>query len=110
MTRWLAIIGLVPFAATQAHAAAVLESGFPIPKAEQPVRPSLNFRLVQDPIEDPRPVHNSGMIAHTEVAPGATLGIGIFKTAPRKLGSGDWRTDGKSPSSRKAAVTFRMKF
>ena len=110
MTRWLAALAVAPLAAVGAHAAPV--SGPPLapPPAETPHRPSLNFRIVQDPIDDPRRIHNSGMIAQTEIAPRATLGIGLLKSVPKKLGSGDWHVDRGAPRSRKAAISFHWKF
>lgn len=76
----------------------------------EPRPASLNFRLVQDADFDPAPVHHSGMIAQTRVMPNATIGVGILKAAPKKLGSGDWRQDSGAPRSRKAAVSFQLKF
>lgn len=73
-------------------------------------RPAINFRLVQDGEFDRGPVHNSGMVAQTEVGPNATLGFGILKAAPRKPGSGEWKLDNGAPRSRKAAISFRLRF
>ena len=78
----------------------------PAPKA----RPALNFRLVRDSEFDPDPIHNSGMIAQTEIAPNATVGFGLLKAAPKKRGSGEWKLDDSAPRSRKAAVSLRIKF
>lgn len=77
-------------------------------ETEQPRR--LNFRLVRDDIEAPGPVHNSGMLAETEIAPNTTVGLGLLKAAPKKLGSGDWRTENGTSHSRKAAVRIQLKF
>ena len=72
--------------------------------------PRLNFRLVEDPVFAPGPVHNSGMIAQTPVAPNASIGIGLLKAAPRKPGSGEYRQENGPTGSRKAAVRFVLKF
>lgn len=73
-------------------------------------KPRLNLRIVRDPDFSPEPVHNSGMIAQTEVAPNATLGFGILKAAPKRPGTGDWRLEPGAPRSRKAAVSFDFRF
>jgi hypothetical protein len=78
------------------------------PKAHS--RPTLNFRLVSDSEFDPDPVHHSGMVAQSEIGPNATVGIGLLKAAPKKPGSGDWKLDNGIRHSRKAAVSFRLKF
>jgi hypothetical protein len=80
------------------------------PVTEAAPKPQVSFRLVQDRVSDPSPIHISGMIASKQVARNATLGVGLFKMSPKKLGSGDWRLDGGAPKSRKAAVSFIMKF
>lgn len=73
-------------------------------------KPSLNLRLVQERDFEPSPVQHSGMIAHTQIMPNGTLGFGLLKTAPKKFGIGDERPDAGAPRSRKAAVSFRLKF
>jgi hypothetical protein len=55
-------------------------------------------------------VHNSGIIAQTEIAPGATLGLGLLRASPKKLGSGEWRLEPHAPRSRKAAIQLQWKF
>ena len=88
------------------RAGPALASGEPAPHA----KPTLNFRLVSDGEFDPGPVHNSGMVAQSQVAPNATVGIGLLKAAPRKPGSGEWKLDDGARHSRKAAVSFRLRF
>ena len=107
MTRWLAssiLLGLVAappsFAATTEHL---------VPGAESS-GPRLNFRLVQEPRLGPRPIHHSGMIAQTQITDNAAIGIGLFKSSQRKPDAGEWRLEGRSPNSRKAAVRFQLKF
>ena len=66
--------------------------------------------MVQDPAFDPDPVHHSGIVGETEIAPNATIGIGLLRARPKKPGSGDWRLDSDAPRSRKAAVSIQLKF
>ena len=44
------------------------------------------------------------------VAPNASLGVGVLKGAPKSFGSGEIRPDGRTRSSKKAAVAFTVKF
>ena len=80
----------------------------PEPKAER--LPGLKFRIIEDPVFAPTPVHNSGMIAQTPVAPNASIGFGLLKASPRKPGSGEYRLENGEKGSRKAAVRFVLKF
>ncbi|MFL6751785.1 MAG: hypothetical protein ACJ8D5_04275 [Sphingomicrobium sp.] len=100
--------GLLLAGAAHAGPQPVISWSVSEPQTEQPRR--LNFRVVRDDIEATGPVHNSGMVAETEVAPNATLGLGLLRAAPKKLGSGDWRTENGASHSRKAAVRLQLKF
>ena len=109
MTRWLAsylIIGV--FVTPMAATSATIEQRL-IPDPES-VGHTLNFRLIEEPKIGPRPIHNSGMLAQTEVAPNAAIGIGLFKSSQRKPDAGEFRLEGRSPNSRKAAVRFLFRF
>lgn len=108
----LLVLALVPIAVHSgaAWAGPQATGSFSISEPREPRAPRLNFRLVQDPDFDPAPVHHSGMIARTQVMPNGTLGIGLLKATPKKLGSGDWRPENGAPRSRKAAVSFQLKF
>lgn len=110
MSPWFAALVIGPLAAAGASAAAKAGPSLAPPEAESRQRPSLKFRIVQDPIEDPRRVHNSGVIAQTEIARGTTLGFGLLRASPKKLGSGDWHLDRGAPRSRKAAIRLQWKF
>ena len=107
MRHWLLAVALNGALAGGAYA----QSPWSLAAEPAPTeRQRFNFRLVEDAVFDPRPIHNSGMIAQTQVAPNATLGIGLLKAAPRKPGAGEWRVDNGAPRSRKAAVSFRLRF
>ena len=71
---------------------------------------NFSVQIIRDPVVDQKPVHNSGMLAQTQVMPGGVLGVGILKAAPNKFGAGEWRADPGAPRSRKAAVTFKLRF
>jgi hypothetical protein len=81
-----------------------------LPAPEKHHNPNFSLQIIEDPAVDQKPVHNSGMIAQTEVMPGGVLGVGILKAAPNKFGAGEWRADPGAPRSRKAAVTFKLRF
>ena len=76
----------------------------------EPKRPSWSLQIIEDPVVDRKPVHNSGMLVSTPVMPNGTIGLGIIKASPNRLAPGEWRLDNNAPRSRKAAVTFRMQF
>jgi hypothetical protein len=109
MTRWLALLSVIGLAAAPSAAGAATFDQWGIAEPEQ-AGPKLKFRLVQEPVISSRPIHNSGMIAQTEVAPNAAIGIGLFKSTQRKPDAGEWRLDERSTGSRKAAVRFLFKF
>jgi hypothetical protein len=71
-----------------------------------------NFRLVADQAGLDRltqaPLRRSGMIASTEVAPNTTLGFGLVRSAPKR--TSDLRPGPRGAGSRKAAVSFQLKF
>ena len=109
MTRWLAsAISLGLLAAPSAALAAVFVQPF-VPEAQKS-GPRLNFRLVEEPRIGPKPFHNAGMIAQTQVARNAAIGVGLFKSSQRKPDAGEWRLEGRAPKSRKAAIRFQLKF
>jgi hypothetical protein len=110
MRHGLVALALGPLLAGAAHAGPQAGLSLSTTEPEPDSRRTLNFRLVRDDIEDPGPIHNSGMVAETEVAPNTSLGFGLLKTSPRKLGSGDWRTENGGSRSRKAAVRLQFKF
>lgn len=109
--RWFAAIILTPLAAVAAHSEPLqLKPLVPPPTPRESETRTLKLRLIEDPVFSPGPVHNSGMIAQTPVAKNATVGVGLLRVAPRRLGSGEYRPDAGAPSSRKAAVRFTLKF
>ena len=69
-----------------------------------------NFRIIEDPVLGPTPTHNSGMIVQTDVTSNAIVGFGMLSVSARRPSSGEWRNDGRSTRSRKAAVQFRLRF
>lgn len=107
--RVIAIVLGIALAET-AHAGPQAGPGLLTGEARPHAKPTLNFRLVSDSEFDPGPVHNSGMVAQSQIAPNATVGIGLLKAAPKQPGSGDWKLDNGVRHSRKAAVSFRLRF
>ena len=106
--RYWPLAFLFPLAAVQAHAGeSPAASQLSVQDALPEKSPAFNIRLVGDRQNRSARVGDAGMIASTNVAPNATLGIGLLKTAPRK--SNDWRL-GTRYSPRKAAVNFQLKF
>lgn len=110
VNRWFAAWILVPLAAFPAHSAPLQVNPIVVPEPRSERTPRFNFRIVEDPVFAPGPIHHSGMIAQTPVAPNASLGFGLLKVAPRKPGSGEFRQEHGATGSRKAAVRFTLKF
>jgi hypothetical protein len=110
MKRWLIIVGLSPLLGVQAEAAPKPPGLAPTVQPHGSQHRPLDLRLVDDPNFSPSIVRHSGMIAGTDVAPNASLGVGLLKGAPKSFGIGDTRPDGRTRGSRKAAVAFVLKF
>jgi hypothetical protein len=89
-------------------------NSIPLSLTEPTTAPSVrfNFRLVADQAGLDRmtqaPLRRSGMVASTEVAPNATLGFGLVRSAPKR--TSDLRPGPRGAGSRKAAVSFQLKF
>ncbi len=109
MKRALILLASVAALGTEAHAGPQSGPSLISAQPERHAHRSVSFRLVQDREFDPDPVHHSGIVAQTEVAPNATVGIGLLRSKPKTL-SGDWTSDTGAPRSRKAAVSFLLKF
>ena len=70
----------------------------------------LDLRLAQElGIERPSPVMR-GMIVHREIAPNATLGLGLSNVYSKRSARNDWRIGDRAGRSRKPAITFVLKF
>lgn len=109
MTRWLA--GLLACGAMLApgtgHSATV-EPFAPMPVENE--RASLDLRLVAEPRYGTRPIRQSGMVASAPIAPNTEIGLGLFKSSQRRPDAGEWRAEGRTTGSRKAAVRLQVKF
>jgi hypothetical protein len=77
-----------------------------------PHSPRLDFRLVAEGGGFDRvtqaPVRRSGLIASTDIAPNAAVGFGFVRSNSRR--SGELRPGLPAAGSRKAAVSFQLKF
>lgn len=104
--------GLIVFASALALAGQAHAGSKPFLDTAQPrnhVHRSISFRLVEDPQYDREPVYHWGIVAQTEIAPNATLGIGLLRAKPKKL-SGDWNADNGAPHSRNTKIDFLFRF
>ena len=81
-----------------------------IPKPYAEPRPhGINFRLTQTIPTDLLAPSSRGIMADTEVAPNARVGMGLI-TLSRPMFGPEWRTDGRTIRSRKPALTFTFRF
>jgi len=72
---------------------------------------NLSFRLNEIIGLDGSRQQRRGIIAGVDVAPGTTVGFGLFDSGPKAKGRGpDPRLDGLSKRSRKAAVGMSFRF
>ena len=103
--RFWPLAVLLSLASVQGHAEERTAPSLSVRDAIQPSQGrALNFRLVADPRRAGRAA-DAGMIASTDLAPNARLGVGLLKS-PRRH---DYRT-GMRFSPRRAAVNFQLKF
>jgi hypothetical protein len=109
LNRGLVLFTSAVALATQARAEPQAVRPFKTSQPESQAHRSVSFRLVADREFDPAPVHHSGIVAQTVVAPNASIGIGLLSSRPKKP-SGDWTLDNRAPSSRKTTVSFLLKF
>jgi hypothetical protein len=103
---------LCPLIAAPAHANELQGNALSLAAPKGPQPPRLNFRLVADGNGVDRltqePLRRSGMIASTEVAPNASLGFGFVRSSPKR--SSEMQPGLRATGSRKAAVSFQLKF
>lgn len=109
MNRGLVLFASAVALATQARADPQPVRPFKTSQPESHAHRSVSFRLVADREFDPAPVHHSGIIGQTAVAPNASIGIGLLSSRPKKP-SGNWTLDNGPRSSRKTTVSFLLKF
>ena len=107
-------LGLILFAsamafAGEARAGPQLVGSLITAESPRHAHRSVSFRLVEDPEFDPGPVHHYGIVGSTQIAPNATVGVGVLKSRPKKP-SGDWKFDNGAPHPRKVAVDFVLRF
>lgn len=109
MKRWLIAMALNLPLSTQAQAAPDIPPSL-VPKPAPEHLRSFDFRLVHDPEFDTIPVRNSGLIGETELAPNATLGLGLLNVSSRRPSLGEWRHDPRGGRSTKASIRFVLRF
>ena len=109
MQRWLVIVGLWPLlAATAANAQSKHILDVREPAAQRHSR-SIDLRLVEEPSIYSLTPPSTGFSAETEVVPNARVGFRMMTVSRPRLGP-EWRVDGRSPRSRKPAVSFTWRF
>lgn len=110
MRLWLIVLGCLLAPATAGQAQMLVGKPL-VPRDDVDSIPRVpNLRLIQQPEFGPTPIRQSGMILDTQVTANGTVGVGLFKVTQRKPHSGEWRIDGRAPSSRKLGVSFKLRF
>ena len=108
VTRWLVIAGLWPLpAATGANAQPAPKLDIREPAARH--SRTIDLRLIEEPSIYRLTPPSTGFSAETEVAPNARVGFRMMTVSRPRLGP-EWRVDGRSPRSRKPAVSFTWRF
>jgi len=110
MVKWL-VIAALPAIAGATAATAQTERGFVVHDvARVATTRALDLRLSQElGVQRPAPLIR-GMLVHRDVAPNATVGIGLANIYAKGKSSSAWRVGEAAPRSRKPAVTFVFKF
>lgn len=107
MRKSLAVAsGLVAFASARAGAEPVPIA--PPPVAELARTRAIDLRIPHDPALSATQPLVRGMLVSREVAPNATLGLGLANLYGHK--KGDSRISGGPRRGRKPAVTFQLRF
>ena len=81
-----------------------------VPAPARGERPSISYRVESDPAPDGTPRRQGGIIAGVGVAPGATIGIGLFGARSKIRTSVPDPSAATPKGSRKAALGFSLKF
>lgn len=107
MKWWLAMVVGLPLAAA---APAQMNSLAPGEISNVARTRTLDLRVSQQfGIERPEPLVRGTILRH-ELAPNATVGIGLSNVYAKKKAATDWRIGERPAKSRKPAVTFVLKF
>jgi hypothetical protein len=104
------VAALASLSAAAPAVAASTSQSFADPHQQQNRRSKVDLRLFQDAPSDVKPIRERGMIAQTSIMHNAVVGLGVFKSAPKRVGPGEWRVDSSQTGGRKAAVKFVLKF
>lgn len=110
MRQWLAIVGALAALVSESAASAQMKGLSPGEVAGVARTRALDLRLVQQPIARPPQLLVGGMIVRQEVAPNATVGIGLAHLYGRKKAGSDLRINGGPGRGRKPAITFVLRF
>ena len=109
MKWWLAMTVVLPLAAA-APAHAQMKGLAPGEISNVARTRTLDLRVSQQfGIERPEPLVRGTILRH-ELAPNATVGIGLSNVYAKKKAGTDWRIGERPARSRKPAVTFVLKF
>jgi hypothetical protein len=109
VTHGLTALALAVSLAGVAHAGPAPNANFSTAEPRTQTKPTVSVRLVQDSEFDPDPMHHSGIVGRTDIAPNASLGLGLLKAAPKRR-AGNWNSDRNAPLPRKGLVSFLLKF
>jgi hypothetical protein len=110
MIKWLAI-AVVPALAASTAATAQMGRGLVAHEvARVATTRALDFRLSQElGVQHSAPLIR-GMLVQHDLAPNATVGVGLANIYAKGKASSQWRVGDPAPRSRKPAVTFVFKF
>lgn len=106
MSKWPVIAVLPALAASSAATAQMSARLVP----GQATTRALDLRLSQElGMQRPAPLVR-GMLVRHDVAPNATVGLGLANIYAKRKGSAEWRIGEPTPHSRKPAMTFILRF
>lgn len=108
MGKWLAVAAVLPFTvATTANAQ--IRSLAPADVASVARSRTLDLRISQQQGFDRPPALVNGMLVRQDVAPNASVGLGLANMYGRKKGS-NLRVGDRPTRSKKPAVSFNLRF
>ena len=107
MLRWLAAAVVLGAFGSNAHAQ--LKGLGAVAIADAAKNRTFDYKITENPISAQRLPLPSGMLVGRELAPNATVGVGLANVYQRRRG---WNLRPSDPAvrSRRPAVTFVMKF
>ena len=110
MPKWLAIVSTFAVLLGEGAASAQMKGPTPAEIAGVARTRAVDLRITQRASVAPPQLLVGGMLMRKQLAPNATVGLGLANLYGRKKSGSDMRINGGPGRGRKPAVTFVLKF